>query len=126
MTQEEYGPILKELKEWKRDRSRIFTQYRDWLKRLQNLERKETDPNNQSGDTSETNAGIITTSTVNNTITKSKTQRKWEADMANKKSNGEPSPEPKINHQENEISKIYVQMFAKQFNKILINKNKDD
>ena len=86
----------------------------------------ETDPINQSGDTSETNAGIITTSTVNNTITKSKTQRKWEADMANKKSNGEPSPEPKINHQENEISKIDVQMFAKQFNKILINKNKDD
>ena len=125
MTQEEYGPILKELKEWKRDRSRIFTQYRDWLKRLQNLERKETDPNNQSGDTIETNAGIIKTRTVNNTITKSKIQRKLEVDIANKKSNGEPSPEPKINHQENEVSKIDVQMFAKQFNK-MINTNKDD
>ena len=45
--------------------------------------------------------------------------------MANKKSNGEPYPEPKINHQENEISKIDVWMFAKQFNK-MINKNKDD
>ena len=86
----------------------------------------ETDPINQSWDTSETNTGIITTRTVNNIITKSKIQRKLEVDMANKKSNGEPSPEPKINHQENEISKIYVQMFAKQFNKILINKNKDD
>ena len=88
MTREDYGPILKELKEWKRDRSRIFTQYRDWLKRLQNMERKEMDPNNQSGDTSETNAGIITTRTVNNIITKSKIQRKLEVDMANKKSNG--------------------------------------
>ena len=94
-------PILKELKEWKRDRSRIFTQYRDWLKRLQNLERMETDPINQSWDTSETNTGIITTRTVNNIITKSKIQRKLEVNMANKKSNGEPSPEPKINHQEN-------------------------
>ena len=86
MTQEEYGPILKELKEWKRDRSRIITQYRDWLKRLKNLERMETDPINQSGDTSETNTGIITTRTVNNTITKSKIQRKLEVDMANKNS----------------------------------------
>ena len=83
------------------------------------------DPINLSRDTSETNAGIITTRTVNNIITKSKIQRKLEVDMANKKSNGEPSPEPKINHQENEISKIDVRMFAKQFNK-MINKNKDD
>ena len=46
--------------------------------------------------------------------------------MANNKSNGEPSPERKINHQENEVNKIDVQMFAEQFSKILINKKKDD
>ena len=67
----------------------------------------ETDPNNQSGDTNETNAGIITTRTVNNTITKSKIQRKLEVDMGNKKSNREPSPEPKINHQGNTLQLLF-------------------
>ena len=91
MGEEDYGPIVEELKGCERDRSKILSQFRDWLKRLKNLKKENTrDPNNQSGDTTES---------VDDTITESESKRKLEVDVANKKPDGQSSPEPEINQQ---------------------------